>query len=220
MSGAEKQSNALYYTVIDGSFRTKVEEGTPEAVAREYETKDGGKAVKYELKFAALFGKIQSIEFREGDYGKTLNLTLDPDDNGKSPIVQFNVESNYGESVMKILPNVDLSKEVRIRPYSFTDEKTGKEVRGVEITHRDAEDKFTVKLKNYFYDSEKKVALNGYPTPEGDVAEYTKEDWKIFYLRARKFLIQYISENVIPRLSQAKKVEYPTDQINPDDIPF
>ena len=208
----------MYYTVIDGTLRTKVDEGFPNAVRREYETKDGAKAVKFERVVDALKGYIEGIQFNDGDYGKTINITLDENDEGKKPIVQFSVEGTYGEDVLKKLPGVDLSKEVRFRPFSFTGDD-GRDVRGVEITQGET------KIKNFFYDPEKKLALNGYPTPEGDVSEYSKEDWKIFYLQARKFLVAYTQNEIIPKVGFVERVastlvDADVEGINPSDIPF
>lgn len=199
MSKEEKPRNGQYYQVIDGTFRVKVSEDHPEAVKREYETKDGGKGVKYERKVAALFGKVTDVSFYEGDYGKNLIITLDEDEEtGLCPIISLSVATNYGEDMLKKLPNINLAEDVRIRPYAFTPEDSDKERRGMEITHRDSNGKFTKKVPNFFYDVEKKVALNGYPTPEGDTKEYSNEDWKIFYLQARKFLVKFTEDKIIP----------------------
>ena len=47
----------------------------------------------------------------------------------------------------------------------------------MEVTQEDAEGKFTVKISNYFRDAEKKENINGYPSPEGDTDDYSKDDW-------------------------------------------
>jgi len=222
----EKQSNGLYFNVIDGSFRTKCDPKHPEAVAREYETKEGVKSVKYELKYSALFGKIENIFFKDGDFGKTVNIVLEPNEEGKNPIIQLSTATNYGEDFLKKLPNIDLAKEVRLMPFAFTAEDSGKEVRGISITHRNPDTgKFTDKIEAFFYDSkEKKALVDGYPEPQGDTKKYDKEDWKIFYLQVRKFMIKYAEEKVLSKFSkinsEEKAIEYPTAEINPDDIPF
>jgi len=224
-SGMEKQTNGLYFNVVDGSFRTKCEKDHPEAIAREYETKDKVKSVKYELKYSALFGRIENIFFKDGDFGKSVNIVLEPNDDGVNPIIQLGTGTNYGEDFLKKLPNVDLEKPVRLMPYAFTTED-GKERRGITITHTNADtQKFTDKVEGFFYDAEAKTAKNGYPSPMGDTKSYDKEDWKIFYLQARKFLIQYTEKNILPKFSKIKSVatgdiDYPTTEINPDDVPF
>lgn len=229
MSKEEVSRKGTYYQVIDGSFRTKVSEDYPDAVKREYETKDGGKGVKFERIVNALFGRIVDVSFYEGDYGKNLIITLDEnEETGLSPIISLSVATNYGEDMLKKLPNINLKEDVRIRPYAFTPEDKDKEIRGIEITHRDLDGKFTKKVPSFFYNAEKKVALNGYPTPEGDTKKYSNEDWKIFYLQARKFLVKYTEEHILPNFAaktEGKSFQEIADEAtagapDPADIPF
>jgi hypothetical protein len=229
MSSAEKlRTKGVYYSVIEGTLRTRVDKDHPEAVAREYETRDGATAIKHELVFKALKGFITNIEFHDGDYGRTVNITLDENEEGATPVIQLNVETTYGEDFLKKLPNVDLEKEVRIAPFAFTAKDNGREMRGISLLQKDAEGKWKVKAENYFYDREKKTVQNGYPTPEGDTKEYGKDDWKIYFLQARKFLIAYAVREVLPKLEglQVKRDTAPETasaddvEINPDDIPW
>ena len=156
----------------------------------------------------------------ESDYGKTINITLDENADGVSPIVQLNTGTVYGEDFLKKLPNIDLTREVRLAPFAFTDQE-GREVRGISVTQGEE------KIKNYFYDPEAKTPINGYPIPDGDTDAYGKEDWKIYFLQARKFLIAYAQEQVFPKLAQrpARTEVKPSvvdeaEEINPEDIPF
>lgn len=226
----EEQARArgIYYTVIDGDFRTKVDESHPEAVKREYETRDGAKAHKWERIVPAITGYVEDINIYEGDFGKTLNIKLDADADGNNLILQFNAATNYGEDVMKKLPNVNFKEPVRFAPYAFEDEN-GRERRGVSMTQQPEGASEPIKLGSYFYDFEAKEAINGYPTPEGDTESYDKEDWKIYYLKVRKFLLAYTLEHVKPNIPteiakpQATTVErpdYPDEEIGPGDIPF
>lgn len=210
-----------YFTVIDGTFRTQVPENHPEAQVRKWETPDGKSGIKYERVVNALFGKIENIEIRDGEYGKTLNISLDENEDGEVPVISLSCASRYGEDFLKKLPAVDLSKEVRIRPFSFTPEESDREVRGMEIAHKGEEDKFTEKVKNFFYDVDNKKPLNGYPIPE-NIEEMDSDDWKMFYTKARKFLIKYAEDNILPSFAAKpqKEVEYPQEDINPEDIPF
>lgn len=219
------KSDARYFSIIDGTFRVQVSPDHPDAVARDWETKDGKKGTKYERIVQALFGVVEGIEFHDGDYGTNLNITLDKDeDSGKNPVLSMGTATPYGEATLKLLPNLVPGKEYRFRPFSFKDKETDKDIRGMEITERDSDDKFTVKIPNFFYDAETKTALNGYPTPEGDTSKYKSDDWKLFYLQARKHLIRYAEQNVLPRFSQIKSstpLEYPAEgDVKPEDIPF
>lgn len=222
MSYEEKTQRGLYFTIIDGSFRTQVEESHPEAVRREYETKTGAKAVKYERIVKTIGGIIENVNFYENDYGKTINIKFDANENGQSPIVSISISSSYGEDLLKKLPSIDFTKDVKLSPYSFTND-FGKEVRGISVLQDDK------KIKNFFFDAEKNENINGYPIAEGK-ENYGKEDWKIYFLQARKFLIEYTTKNIISKFQNKnfnkvrgeKQIEYDNidDGVNPNDIPF
>jgi len=201
MSTENVKSSGLYYSVIDGTFRRRVDEGTPGATRRDYEKSDGTPAVKWEMVVDSLTGKVEDMGIFDGDFGRTLNITLDANADGVNPKLQFSVENNYGEDLLKKFPNVDFSKEVTFRPFAFTDQSSGREIRGVEVRQGD------VKHKNYFWDAEKKEALHGLPTPEGDLNGFTKDDWKIHFMTVRKFLIGYFNEHVQPKVTKSAPAE-------------
>lgn len=113
MSKEEKgTSNAVYYSIIGGEFRTQVPETHPEAQRRDWETRDGKKGTKYERTVKALFGKIEGIEIRDGEYGKSLNITLDQNEDKQNPVISVGTATRFGEDILKKLPHIDLSKEI------------------------------------------------------------------------------------------------------------
>lgn len=194
MSTEVQKTEGLYYTIIDGTFRRRVAEGTPGATRREYEASDGTKGVKHEMVIDNLEGIIEDMVITEGDYGRQLSITLDANADGVNPKLQFGVETTYGEDVLKKLPGVDFSKPVKFRPYAFTEQTTGREVRGVEMKQGDT------KLTNFFWDSEAKEAKNGAPVFDGD--KDSKDDWKVHFLQVRKFLVAYFHEHVQPKVQK------------------
>lgn len=211
------------YAIIlgDGSIREASNENNPDAVKREYETKDGGKKVKWEIPYSSLVGKIKNVYFRDSDFGEQLKLTVEGPE-GDRITLSTSADSNFASDIMKKLPNVDFEKTYVILPWSLTDER-GKERRGVSFKHGEE------KVENYFYDGTKNV--NGFPEPEGDTTVFTKDDWKIYFLKVKSFLTNHTKENICPKFEQdAKKVlkegqttpgvDYPAEDINPDDIPF
>lgn len=229
MSTEIQKTHGLYYQVIDGTFRRKVTEDTQGAVKREYETKDGNKGVKFEMVIDSLEGYIEEANIFDGDFGRSLQLKLDENPNGQNPHIQFSVENTYGEDMLRKLPNVDFSKPVKLRPYAFTNQENGRDVRGVEVSQGET------KHKNYFWDFENKKTVNGIPEPEGDKDEYTKDDWKMHFLSVRKFLITHFTDNVRPKMEAAAMeqrsedrkstitdtgAEYPQEDIKAEDIPF
>ena len=221
----QAQRNVRYYSISGGTFTTKVNSDHPEAVLKEYQDDDGNTVKKYVREIPALFGKIENIEFYEGGFGKNVNIYLEKDEDGVTPVISVGVANRFGEDLLKKIPSIDLTKAVRIRPFSFTPEDSKKEVRGVDVRQVDLEGKFTRKVENFFYDSKAKKGLNGYPEVDFDTEKADSDDWRMYYTKARKYTISYIEKNVLPKFQQetkpkSDKVAYPTEDINPEDIPF
>lgn len=202
----------------DGTFRLTVKEGTPDAEYREYETSDGKKGGKWELVYKSLSGRITNLQTYDGDYGTNLMVTMTyegTDGEETSDIISIGVGTPYGEDFMKKLPNINLDEFVTMSPYSFEDDN-GKIRKGITVKQGDT------KLTNFFYkagaDGERGENINGYPDPEGDTSTYTKDDWKIYFMKARKFLMEYTTENFLSKFAhltpkiEKSTVEYPTDE--------
>lgn len=186
-----KQSNMTYVNVLsDGSMRVKVEETTPGAVKRDYETSDGKTGTKYELVYTQLSGLIKGIQFYEGDFGNMLQITIE--DGDETFMLSLNTASPFGEDMMKKIPNIDMSKPVKLTPFSFDDD-SGKKRRGLTVTQEG------VKVSNFFFDPTKEGderIVNGYPKPDFSAKKKgpTKDDWKIYFTGCRVFLTEYIEE--------------------------
>lgn len=178
-----------------GDFRETVDQGTEGAKKRTYETSDGKTGEKWELSYKSIGGTITNMEIYEGDYGKNLILTIDAGDDGEVG-VSLSTNTPYGESMLKVLPNIDFNKEVTITPYNFTTDE-GKNLRGVSVKQDDE------KVQNAFYDYEKKESLLDYPEPEGDTSTWDSEDWKIFFTQCRKHTLKYAEENILPQFGGA-----------------
>lgn len=209
-------SKNRYYSVIDGTFRVQVPASDPNAIERHWETKDGKSGVKHEKHVKALFGIIENIAIVDTDFGKNLNIYLDDDENGHTPVISLNVDSRWGGDLLKRLPNLEKGKEYRFMPFAFTPEDSDKEKKGISVTSRDDEGKFTVKVDNFFFDGEK--SINGFPEPD----EEDKQDWAFFYKKVTKFLVKYAEENVLPKFAvePAQAPDYPEEDIKPEDVPF
>jgi hypothetical protein len=236
MSRAEINEPRKYYTIVSGKFHIQVEKDHPKAIRRDWTSADGkNSGTKYELIYNTLIGYVEDISFADGDYGVQLYIKLDADEEGINPIVALNAASREAESFLKRLPAIDLSKEVRLRPFSFEDE--GEEIRGMEVMQPDKNGDFKVKITNFFRDPEGQANINGYPEPEGDTGDYSKDDWKIYFMQCRKFLINYAKIHIAPKLQEgtdhiptpvpakaakiaSNGIEYPQEDINPDDVPF
>lgn len=186
-----KQDNKFVTILADGTLRLPVTEFTEGAVKREYETSDGKTGTKHELVFTEISGFITKVEFHDGEYGKLLQITMS-EEGEDDVIVSLNTSSNFGEDMMKKLMSIDTQKKVRLVPYSFTGEK-GKSKKGLTV-YQDEQ-----KVKNYFTEGEgeKTKLLHGYPAipkvAKGKVI--SSDEWKLYFMQARLFMIGYIEEN-------------------------
>ena len=191
-----KNDNKYVSILADATMRLPVTQETEGAVKRDYETSDGKTGTKYELVFTELSGKIDKIAFFDGEFAKLLQLTfVNPEDTEEEPLIlSVSTSSTFGEDIMKKLLNINLDEPVRFVPYSFDDEKTGKNKKGVTI-YQMVEGK-EEKLKNFFYDEETKKVCNGYPEiPAGHGKKaVSKDEWKIYFATARLFMVNTISE--------------------------
>jgi hypothetical protein len=201
-------SNKKYYAVFNGAFRTRVPEDTEDAIPRI----NKNKVQVFEREVKALFGFIEEVALEDSDFGKQLKITLDKNDDGVNPILSFGVESKDGRDVLKKLPAVDFTKEVRIMPYRFTPEDKQEEISGISITQKDEEGKYTVKVENFFFDPETKKYIHGYPVIDWDKASESEQ--KIYKIQRDEFLVNYLKENILPRFSE-KLVQFPTRAVEP-----
>jgi hypothetical protein len=203
MSREELREKNLYYTIIGGTFRTQVDKDDPTAVRRDWVSADGSKSgTKYERIVKALYGYIEDIQFRDSEYGLQCYVMLDTNADGFKPVITLSTASRETEDFLRKLPNINLLEEVQLRPFDF--EGDSGEVRGISVMQADATNgEFNIKITNYFRDQEKKENINGFPTPEGDIDGYTKDDWKLYFLQARKFLVNYTKEVIQAKVAQA-----------------
>lgn len=208
--GLNQREKRTYANIIsDGSIRVKTDESDPRAVRRDYEIPSTGqKGTKYELKYDDLSGYITRLEFYEGDYGKVLHIFVN--DGSGEIVLSVNMQTNYADDIMKRLPAVNFKEEVLLNPFSFTD-KNGKVRRGISVSQNGE------KIKSFFHDQEGNSQY-GFPQPEKKPAEMDKDDWKRFFLDVKKFLQDYIENNVKPQLEQdppqvpTQNAEAPTEQ--------
>jgi len=209
MTLIKNSSNKKYVTILgDGSIRQKVEEGTENAVKRDYELKDGTKGVKYELVYDSLEGHINRISFKDGKYGKMLEVSID------DTTLSTNVESNFGTDLMKKLPAIKRELDVSLVPYSF--KADGKTRKGVTV-YQNGE-----KINSFFH-NEDKSSRNGFPEVDETKSKNTDETkrkryWRDYFLDVSEFLVDYIEKD-IPEEDQ-QITEEDTDEIKIDNIPF
>lgn len=211
----KQESGVIYLSIIQGTFKENSSEDNPEAVKREYEDKNGKKGFKYEIEYSAIDGMLESVEFKDGDFGEQAIITIT--DVGEKIKVYLPFKSQYFTNFAKRLPNVNLSEVVQLSPYNFED-KDGKRKIGVNIKQNDET------IGNAYYDTVKKKVINGLPT--FDWSNKDKDDRDVHYIQERKFLKKAIEGMVFPKvdttLSPTATNPVPAQEVGeePDDLPF
>lgn len=178
-----------YLTIAYGKLREKCKEGEPNAVWREFEGK-GSFAKEYQW----IEGRIVKIYYKESkDYGNSYEVTID--DDVKKWNVSFKENSRYCQDFLVKLPNIDLSKFVRINPYELKDSETGKDKHGTSVQQNGE------KLKNFFSQKEGETWIyrNGFPEPKK--VKLSDKEWKIYLIEIQCFLMDYVKANIIPKLN-------------------
>jgi len=103
-------ASVIYLQISDGKICRRVQSPTESSVPRT--TKDG--RTVYEEWFGGWEGKITGIETRDSDYGKEWRIIIQ--DGAEKAILSMKYSSGYAASFLKTLPNVDLSKSVKLIP--------------------------------------------------------------------------------------------------------
>lgn len=190
-----------YITVLaDGKFHQVVPEGTEGAVKREIKDKQTGEviSIKNELVFDSVTGKITKLSFEDSEYGKSIQVELDGEG-----ILSLGTATNFGEDLMKKLPAIDFSKSVKIVPFSF--EAEGKTKRGTTV-YQDEQ-----KIDSFYWDKEAKANANGIPEVEGDSKKFDADDWKMHFMKVRKFLVAQVEK--LPIFSTKEKGQNNLEQM-------
>jgi hypothetical protein len=102
-----------YFNIVEGKLTIRVPEGTPNAITR---TNKIGKVV-HEVKHDSFTGKIASITTSDSPYGKNWEFDFKAYDESILTL-QLGYSSSFAKALLKKLPNIDLTNEVTISPFS------------------------------------------------------------------------------------------------------
>lgn len=108
--GLENREGGKYITILNGKFAIRVPEGTAGAVQRVNKL---GNTV-HEKYYDSFTAKLVNIRTRESQYGK--NWEFDFRDGGEVYTLQLSYSNSMSANLLKILPNVDLTKEMKMQP--------------------------------------------------------------------------------------------------------
>jgi len=214
MPGEPLTSIKPYLLITQGKISQKVEESTPGAIRRDYELKDGTKGTKFVHYFKNWTGKVKDLRIKDGDFGQTLEIVF------SDAILTLNTESRFFTDFCKKIMAVDINQPITVSPFDF--ESEGKRIVGMTVIQNDE------KINSYYWDGEKNT--HNFPEPPKDKDEMTKDDWKIYFINVKSFLLNEIQKqnekiDRTPEVEETKEPEIPTIDIDEEeiavkDIPF
>jgi hypothetical protein len=193
--GFADREGGRYFTILNGKFCVRVSPETPNAVARVNKL---GKTV-HEIYHDSFEGKLVNIRTRDSaDYGK--NWEFDFKDKGAIWTLQLSYSNSYATNILKILPNVDLTQEIKMQPsQKVEDGKTKSSLfisqNGVTLRHA-----YTKEAPNGLPDMEKLIVKGQ------EVWDDTK---RLVFLQAM------VERDILPKLpkdSQPAEVSTPVNE--------
>lgn len=108
--GLDNREGGKYITILNGKFCVRVPQGTAGAVERVNKL---GNTV-YEKFYDSFEGKLINIRTQDSPYGK--NWVFDFRDEGEVYHLQLSYSNSYATNILKILPNIDITKEMKVQP--------------------------------------------------------------------------------------------------------
>lgn len=213
--GLENRTEGNFITILGGKFCQRVPEGTPGAVTR---VNKMNKTV-HEKFYDSFTGKLIGIKTQDGEYGKSWIFSFR--DSGEVYHLQLSYSNSFATAFLKMLPNVDLSKEMKVSP--STKEVDGKPKSSLFINQNGQSVKHAFTREN----------PNGMP----DMEQVTVKGQQVWDDTKRiEFLYNMVATQIIPKLEgvpESAQAPATTDadkqfdnfgkgpeEINSEDVPF
>lgn len=108
--GLENREGGNFITILNGKFCQRVPEGTAGAIQRVNKL---GKNV-WEKFYDSFTAKLINIKTQDGAYGKNWLFVFK--DQGAVYNLQLSYSNSFATAFLKMLPNIDLTKEMKLSP--------------------------------------------------------------------------------------------------------
>ncbi len=214
--GLNTKEEGNFITILGGKFCQRVPEGTPGAVTRVNKV---GKTVTEKF-YDNFTGKLVDLKTQDGEYGKSWIFSFKDKEDIYN--LQLSYSNSFATAFLKMLPNVDLTKEMKVSPSSKMGED-GKNKSSLFI-NQDG-----VALKHAYT----RESPNGMP----DMEQVTVKGQQVWDDTKRlAFLYTMVSTTIIPKLkalngasgvestpvTAAKEVDNfdKPEAVDAEDIPF
>ena len=179
----ENKLDGNYITILGGKLCQRVKEGTEGSIKR---TNKIGKIVSEKF-YDSFTGKLVDIKTADGAYGKTWNFHFQ--DKAEIYVLQLSYNNGFAMALLKTLPNADLTKEMKVSP--FTKEVDGKN-KSTLFVNQDG-----TALKHYYT----KEHPNGLP----EWKQITVKGEKVWDSTDQlKFLEDMVKTTIVPKLAGSK----------------
>lgn len=182
----QKSETGKFFTIMNGKFAVRVPEGTEGAVSRVNKL---GKTV-HEIFHDSFTAVLVGIRTQDGEYGK--NWIFQFNDGGDIWNLQLSYSNSYATNLLKMLPNIDLTREFKMQP--AVKEEDGKTKSSLFIKQDGNSVKHAYTMEN----------PNGLPPMEEKEVRGQKvwDDTKRL-----EFLHDMVKRDIIPKLPQASTPE-------------
>lgn len=209
----ENRESGNFITILGGKFCQRVPAGTPGSKERI----NKNNKVVHEKFYDSFTGKLVGIKTQDGEYGK--NWLFSFQDGGEIYHLQLSYSNSFAVALLKMLPNVDLSKEMKVSPST-------KEVDG-----KNKSSLFIAQDGNYITHAFTRENPNGLP----DLKKLVVKGQDVWDDTERlEFLYNMVTTTIVPKLAgvpegsapEKSKADQDFDNIgsepavNPDDVPF
>ena len=200
MALLSKGKAGIYLSIQSGKIAQRITEPSSTSKSR---TLESGKVIHEEL-YDTLEGKITGIQFKDGEYGTQLIISLVNDEDVAH--LQMPLSSSPASGFLKALPNVNADELVRFKPKM--EEKDGKRKTSLFLSQNGQGVKwYWTKDNPGDLPSMKKIKVKG------------KETWddsdQIDYLKA------YVTDTFLPKIGKSKIDNTPAVETDDDDTtPF
>jgi len=210
-----ESTNAIYLKISDGKVRRKANEGE-EGVTSRTLTIDGETRTLFEKVYNSVSGNITAIYKSEHEqYGVSWSIVLVDGDETYS--VQISETSRYFQSFAMLIPNIDFSQKLTIKPYSIA--VKGKEYKNQGITIYQNGNKVANFYKTYDPETKKSTPKNGLEKFDWDKA-VKKSQKDILKIQIREFFSDSM-EKYVEELKEYidSKVDEPKEVVE-EDVPY
>lgn len=169
-----------------------------------------GKLV-HEQKFTSFTGRLVSIASKDTNFGMLWEVTMT--DGDETVVISWNYSSRYTNNFFRLLPNVDLSEDIELAPWSMLDkvDKT-KKVTGLTI-YQNINGKRT--KVPFFYSKEEPNGLPELKKIEKKKGGKVTVEWDDS--DQMEFFEKYLTEKILPILAGRTVAPSP---VASDEAPF